>query len=106
MFWYYHGDHLRSANNLTDQQGYAVHHYEYYAFGKDRSPSQSCSFNVSNRYTGQIFDDDTGLYYYNAAMFAVHAECCVRFIEGILQSLSGGIPHPLFINSQVSLSLP
>ncbi len=54
---------------LTDINGVQVHHYEYYAFGKDHSPAQPCSFNVSHRYTGQIFDEDTGLYYYNARYY-------------------------------------
>jgi RHS repeat-associated protein len=66
VFWYYHGDHLGSTNVITDRSGSMVWHYENYAFGKERYNNAACTFSISNPYTGQIFDDDTGLYYYNA----------------------------------------
>ncbi len=66
VFWYYHSDHLGSSSVMTDRNGDYVDHYEYYAFGKERYNDPSCDFNVSNRYTGQILDEETGLYYYNA----------------------------------------
>ncbi len=60
---------MGSANILTDRTGALVRHYEYHAFGKARYDDAACTFNVSNRYTGQIFDEDTGLYYYNARYY-------------------------------------
>jgi RHS repeat-associated protein len=69
VFWYYHGDHLGSTNIITDRAGSLVWHYENYAFGKERYNNAACTFSISNRYTGQVFDDDTGLYYYNARYY-------------------------------------
>jgi RHS repeat-associated protein len=70
VFWYYHGDSLGSSNVLTDRSGCVVKHYEYLAFGKERfNDATLCAFNVANRYTGQILDDETGLYYYNARYY-------------------------------------
>jgi RHS repeat-associated protein len=69
VFSYYHGDHLGSANVLTDQSGAVVQHLEYSAFGQQRFQDNTSAFAVDNRYTGQVFDDDTGLYYYNARYY-------------------------------------
>jgi RHS repeat-associated protein len=69
VFYYYHPDHLGSANILTDRQGNLVQHYENAAFGKQRYQDNTSAFNVSNRYTDQILDEDTGLYYYNARYY-------------------------------------
>jgi RHS repeat-associated protein len=69
VFYYYHSDHLGSSNVLTDRNGDVVRHYENYAYGKERYNDQACSFEVSNKYTGQILDEETGLYYYNARYY-------------------------------------
>jgi RHS repeat-associated protein len=57
------------TNIITDRAGSLVWHYENYAFGKERYNNAACTFSISNRYTGQVFDDDTGLYYYNARYY-------------------------------------
>lgn len=70
VFYYYHGDHLGSSNIMTDRAGVLVEHYEYTAFGDVRGCSANPSaFQVSNRYTGQVLDSETGLYYYNARYY-------------------------------------
>jgi RHS repeat-associated protein len=58
-----------SSDILTDRLGNVVKHYEYTAFGKERFKDNTLAFSVSHRYTGQIFDDATGLYYYNARYY-------------------------------------
>jgi RHS repeat-associated protein len=69
VFWYYSGDHLGSSNILTDAGGNVVRHYEYFAFGKEEYNDHNCTFEVSNRYTGQVLDDETGLYYYGSRYY-------------------------------------
>jgi RHS repeat-associated protein len=65
-FYYNHPDYLGSSSVLTDRTGTnAVQHYEYSAFGQSRFTQSSTAFHVSRRFTGQVLDDDTGLYYCN-----------------------------------------
>jgi RHS repeat-associated protein len=69
VFYYYHDNHLGSTNILTDRGGDVVQHYEYAAYGQTTYTDNSSAFPVSNRYTGQIDDDETGLYYYGARYY-------------------------------------
>jgi RHS repeat-associated protein len=69
VFYYYHGDHLGSSNILTDRSGNLVQRYENTAFGKQWHQNNGQAFPLSHRYTGQVFDDVTGLYYYNARYY-------------------------------------
>ncbi len=69
VFYYYHPDQLGSSSVLTDRSGNQVDRIGYKAFGQQQAPDNSSAFQVSNRYTGQIFDSDTGLYYYNARYY-------------------------------------
>jgi len=66
VFAYYHPDHLHSTAIETDKNGNRNQHYEYMAFGQDRFTESSSAFPVSKRYTSQVKDEDTGLYYYGA----------------------------------------
>jgi len=69
VFYYYHSDNIGSSNVLTDRSGQRVQHYEYSAFGQNTFTGDSLAFKISNRYTGQIADDETGLYYYGARYY-------------------------------------
>jgi len=69
VFYYYHHDNLGSSTILTDRTGQTVEHYEYSTFGQTSYQNNTSAFPVSNRYTGQVFDDETGLYYYNARYY-------------------------------------
>lgn len=69
VFYYYHLDNLGSSNILTDRSGNLVQHYQYTTFGATSYENNTSAFPVSNRYTGQIADDETGLYYYNARYY-------------------------------------
>jgi RHS repeat-associated protein len=69
VFYYYHPDRLGSSNVLTDRSGNVVQHYEYAAFGQTTYSGNNSAFPISNRYTGQTADDETGLYYYGGRYY-------------------------------------
>jgi RHS repeat-associated protein len=54
---------------MTDRFGNLVQHYEYSAFGQTGYVNNTSAYPVSNRYTGQVSDDETGLYYYGARYY-------------------------------------
>jgi RHS repeat-associated protein len=60
---------LRSTSILTDRNGNRIQHHEYSAFGRDRFTESLTTFPLSHRFTGQVLDEDTGLYYYNARYY-------------------------------------
>jgi RHS repeat-associated protein len=69
VYQYYHSDNLTSTSIQTDKNGNEIQNYEYSAFGQSRYTQSSTVFKVSRRYTGQVLDDNTGLYYYNARYY-------------------------------------
>ena len=69
VYEYYHPDYLTSTSLQTDRSGNQIQHYEYSAFGQTRYTQSTNVFKVSRLYTGQILDDSTGLYYYNARYY-------------------------------------
>lgn len=69
VFCYYHKDHLGSSQIITNREGEDVQRYGYNAFGGQGYSSNSEDFTVSRRYTSQILDEETGLYYYNARYY-------------------------------------
>ena len=66
-FFYYVQDHLGSSSIMLDRAGARIQHYENFAYGNQRYSETSLS--VTHRYTGQVFDEETGLYYYNARYY-------------------------------------
>jgi len=65
--YYYHGDHLGSAQLVTDPDGQEYEHIEYTPYGelwveKTRDGIDAIPF----RFTGKELDAETGLYYYGA----------------------------------------
>jgi RHS repeat-associated protein len=68
-FYYYHSDHLGSSSLITDQDGTLVRQqYGYRAFGSERF-ALSFSPSFTSRFTGQPYDADTGLYYYQSRFY-------------------------------------
>ena len=67
--YYSHGDHLGSSSVLTDHAGNRAEHFEYSAFGRERYDDPANAFPISQRFTGQVLDDETGLYYYGARYY-------------------------------------
>jgi RHS repeat-associated protein len=67
--YFYHGDHLGSAQLVTDSEGKVYEHLEYTPYGElwvDRSVSATGNSPTPFRFTGKEFDPETGLYYYGA----------------------------------------
>jgi RHS repeat-associated protein len=64
--YYYHEDNLNSSCVLSSPGGSLQETNVYYPFGRvQTTASQPGTFQVSRQFTGQIKDDETGLYYYN-----------------------------------------
>ena len=69
LFQYYHPDDLGSTSIQTDTNGAPVQNFEYSAYGQSRYTLNTNATKVSRRYTGQVLDEATGLYYYNARYY-------------------------------------
>ncbi|MGC3957750.1 MAG: toxin TcdB middle/N-terminal domain-containing protein [Verrucomicrobiota bacterium] len=73
VFYYYHADHLGSSNVTTDRNGNIIQHYEHKAYGGERYGQNNAAgnpeYNLTHRFTGQVLDEDTGLYYYNSRYY-------------------------------------
>jgi RHS repeat-associated protein len=67
--YYYHEDQLTSSSVLSDSSGNQTEVNAYYPFGRTQTASPQANFQVSRRFTGQILDVETGLYYYNARYY-------------------------------------
>lgn len=63
--YYYHEDNLNSSSVLSSSSGTLQEVNVYYPFGRTQTASPQAGFQVSRRFTGQILDAETGLYYYN-----------------------------------------
>jgi RHS repeat-associated protein len=67
--YFYHQDHLGSSSVLSDYAGSLKELNVFYPFGRTQTNNPAAPFKVSNRFTGQIQDEETGLYYYNARYY-------------------------------------
>jgi RHS repeat-associated protein len=67
--YYYHEDNLNTSSTLSDSSGSQTEVNVYYPFGRTQTASPQASFQVSRRFTGQVFDAESGLYYYNARYY-------------------------------------
>ncbi|MFA5252667.1 MAG: RHS repeat-associated core domain-containing protein, partial [Phycisphaerae bacterium] len=54
---------------MTDADGDLVQHYGYMPFGDERYQNNTQAFSVTNRYTGQQLDEETGLYFYGSRYY-------------------------------------
>ncbi len=66
---YYSQDNLNSSSVLSDSSHNQIELNVYYPFGRTETASPQASFQVSRRFTGQILDAESGLYYYNARYY-------------------------------------
>ncbi len=67
--YYYHGDHLGSAQMVTDHDGAIYEHLEYTPYGElwvDHAANTAGENPTPFRFTGKELDPETGLYYYGA----------------------------------------
>jgi RHS repeat-associated protein len=67
--YYYHEDNLNTSSALSSSGGSQVEVDVYYPFGRVQTASPQASFQISRRFTGQVFDAESGLYYYNARYY-------------------------------------
>jgi len=67
--YYYHEDTLNTSSVLSSSTGSQVEVDVYYPFGSIQTDSPQAPFQVSRRFTGQVFDAESGLYYYNARYY-------------------------------------
>jgi len=59
---------LTGSNVVTDSSGTVAELLDYYPYGSARIDDQ-VSYNEQRKFTGQEYDSDTGLYYYNARYY-------------------------------------
>ena len=66
--YYYHGDHLGSAQLITDYKGDEYQRIEYTPYGEtwvDKTSNTGLQY-LPYKFTGKELDEETGLYYYGA----------------------------------------
>jgi len=66
---YYHQDSLTSSSVLSGSSGSQMEVNVWYPFGRIQTASPQTTFQVSRRFTGQVYDSESGLYYYNARYY-------------------------------------
>ena len=65
---FYHSDHLGGSNIITDGSGNLVQHVQYSPYG-EIDYELNLGVSVNYLFTGQEFDREAGLYYYNARYY-------------------------------------
>jgi RHS repeat-associated protein len=65
--YYFHPDHLGSTNLMTNSSGNVIRTTKYGPYGA--TWDNTGTKDNAHKFTGQILDDDTGLYYYNARYY-------------------------------------
>ena len=69
LFRYSHSDPLNTANAQTNQDGSLAQEYQYAAYGDQTYEMDPGASELLNRFTDQILDVETGLYYYGARYY-------------------------------------
>ena len=64
--YYYHGDHLGSANIVSDFEGEKYEHLEYTPYGELWVEDTDAAYHTPFRFTSKEWDEETELYYYGA----------------------------------------
>ena len=67
--FYYHSDHLGSANWITDDQGQAVQYIHYMPYGELWVNQQANSYDERFKFTGKERDTETGYDYFGARYY-------------------------------------
>jgi RHS repeat-associated protein len=96
VFYYYHTDHLDSSNVTTDRSGNVIQQHEYSAYGTDRCTVDNAAghpeYKPTQRFTGQVLDEDTGLYFYGSRYYDPELG---RFVQADTIVPSPGAPQTL-----------
>ena len=64
--FFYHSDHLGSTSYITDDKANITQYDAYLPYGELLVDEHSSSEDLSYKFNGKQFDEDTGLYYYGA----------------------------------------
>ena len=64
--YFYHGDHLGSANWITDIKGDAIQYMHYAPYGEMVDNQQASAYNERFKFTGKERDEETGYDYFGA----------------------------------------
>ena len=68
--FYYHSDHLCSANWITDDQGGVVQYIHYMPYGEIWVNQQACQYDERFKFTGKERDTETGYDYFGARYYS------------------------------------
>ncbi|WP_164466665.1 RHS repeat-associated core domain-containing protein [Chryseobacterium lactis] len=67
--YYLHGDHLGTANFVTNSNGETTQFFLNLPFGETMLEQMDGSYNNPYKFNGKELDEDTGLYYYGARYY-------------------------------------
>jgi RHS repeat-associated protein len=67
--YYYHSDHLGSANYITDANGDVAQHLEYIPYGETFVDERYSTWHSPYKFNGKERDEETGLTYYSQRYF-------------------------------------
>jgi RHS repeat-associated protein len=67
--YFYHTNHINSSSVITDTSGAEVTRIVYLPFGEISQLNSTGGDTVTKKFTGQEFDEDTGLYYYGSRYY-------------------------------------
>ena len=67
--YYYHSDHLGSANYITDETGSVAQHLEYIPYGETFVDERYSTWHSPYKFNGKERDEETGLTYYSQRYF-------------------------------------
>jgi RHS repeat-associated protein len=91
--YFYHSDHLQSAQYISDTSGAVYQHIEYLPFGEPWMEETAGSDATPGfRFTGKEFDPETGLYYFGARYYDPRTALWVS-PDPILASYLDGAPN-------------
>ena len=67
--FYFHADHLGSSTVLTDADGEAYEHMQYFPYGESWVEETKSQIYFPYKFTGKELDPETGLYYFGARYY-------------------------------------
>ena len=68
--YFYHGDHLGSANWITDIKGDAIQYMHYAPYGEMVDNQRAVGYNERFKFTGKERDEETGYDYFGARYYS------------------------------------
>ena len=104
--YYYHSDHLGSAQFVTDWRGRQYEHIDYTPYGELWIEEVAAGLDkLPFRFTGKEMDEETGLYYYGAryldpkySRWLSGDPALSYYVDGKSNGSSGGIYNPINFN--------